>query len=1452
MKKKISKIMGIGLAFVVLASLMTFAIPVSADPYNPLSPALPNMWEGFMPTPGGPPVDLWWYHPDISQDGPMAKAINGNLYIYVQGAPTGQGHCMLPDNGDRLTITDAVGGDSGTIVRLGGPGTLTVAGGGGAVITGADPSFTWSTPTAGGTVLITATGGAVTFSFTRATRTATAAITIDPDGDAWFSYNDNILMSSDGGRTWAASTYPAFCTQAAAGAYNGGPVVDMVCSELYEDVCYATDGYYVYKTVNGGITWAYVAPANLEYNLMGKCGLAIITNSPIGGPITCIDVGYDGAGKPIVFIGTRNVGVPYDASYPVYPGWVIPGSVYWIADESFPAEWHDLQLRCYSCCNTAWQPTGNTLGCYDVYAVGCAPDFSNSQKTYAVITTNDNNCTVAGATPSTRVVYNTGVVCSWFNVSELCWDCVATNNFEIIHASRIMFPDYYSTNPTLFVGVTAWNRTTTMVAGGDVYRVSDTVPATALAIDLNVQGFISGCVGIYHANICSLDYLNDKLVAGAWDSWQLQSPTRVYYSGDGGWTWTPSLKDPTGTDHCYVLFGNSILAATRGCDCAVSLSCEAPEGAFFNQISLINMDIEEVLDLSHAPGYVIDSSTMYVLTYNSNDSPCAPGSCTADAFSLTAAGATTPTIVETNNTDLVNVTVLTDVGTLGNIGIAYAAATRTWTITFAEAGDAVLVTALADDTQITLTYTTEVYAVVDDCDGDLAAALAPPSPDVINMDDGLFYGITSLLRWDGTYWERVHSSRYYFALGQYWITSPLYDWVEVSPDFNETSCLYLANTNFDMARSLDAGCSWAPLTYPCYNKPTISAWIVVDLETVLASAAVPTATGNLFKTTYHGSQPWGNFWVMNSAGAPAAAGVDFDLSPSIATDNSVLLGDANGQVYLSQDVGETWAEIEDILETGATIFTAGTNTYVVFDPGYGTAGDPGETMIYAAAGAVIGRCGLNFDALWVRQDWVRIDDGTLISASGIDVEGDTALYVADRGAGAGAVVNPTISGTIAVSFPCAVPPPDICTCDLTLPATAFTVLSGAFTLGEPVSIIEYNLYCATASAVSGSIVVEGLISGAIGTATVTALPIAGTCGTCPVSSGVGVISSHLTVLTAGSAATSAVRSGVLRSLNPMDPMPPAYPIPLVVWERLANAAPLANPGTLEHPQADAFGVFPDDLWLTNASNVLWALDSTLPTTIWMWEDPLATSVILISDCGTVLTTTDRATLEWNALDNATMYEVMIFSFCATCPNNMELFGTFNVNPLYYCADGVCCWVITGLDSGTTYFWQVRVALGSPYLSKWSELCSFTTLLDQAVYCSPACGAEDITLTPNFSWYEVVGAASYEIEVSLAEDFATLIVSGTPTINAWDGIPELEYGTTYYWRVRAIKADGTPSDWTYCLFSTMEEPTTPAPPITPVTIVTEEITPAWIWVIIGIGAALVIAVIVLIVTTRRVS
>jgi hypothetical protein len=183
--------------------------------------------------------------------------------------------------------------------------------------------------------------------------------------------------------------------------------------------------------------------------------------------------------------------------------------------------------------------------------------------------------------------------------------------------------------------------------------------------------------------------------------------------------------------------------------------------------------------------------------------------------------------------------------------------------------------------------------------------------------------------------------------------------------------------------------------------------------------------------------------------------------------------------------------------------------------------------------------------------------------------------------------------------------------------------------------------------------------------------------------------------------------------------------------------------------------------------------------------------------------------------------------------------------------------------GMTYYWRVRVNRYSPLLSPWSDVHSFK--VEGAVAfttMTPEVGAADVALQPTFVWTEFPGATSYILALSESADFSILEWSRTTSETFFKPETPLPYSTTYYWRV---KGDVEGSPWVTGMFTTMAEPEEPTPPVvieptppTEVEIVQVPVQqPAAIpeyllWVIVGVGAILVIALIVLIVRTRRVA
>jgi hypothetical protein len=320
----------------------------------------------------------------------------------------------------------------------------------------------------------------------------------------------------------------------------------------------------------------------------------------------------------------------------------------------------------------------------------------------------------------------------------------------------------------------------------------------------------------------------------------------------------------------------------------------------------------------------------------------------------------------------------------------------------------------------------------------------------------------------------------------------------------------------------------------------------------------------------------------------------------------------------------------------------------------------------------------------------------------------------------------------------------------------------------------------------------------------------------------------------------------------------------------------------------------DGLWYTVGSNVLYAIGATaLGPRMFTYTDTLnvAGSGVAMSNI-----TTNSATISWNDLPNASGYTVVIN---ATPPAMVQADNFFTaatdpgitvvVNAAMNTAS------VTGLSSVTSYFvsvWGTRSGVSS-FL--FSGALSFTTLPMTPVNVSPAPGAYDVALLPTFDWNSVPGATSYELQLGMEPDFSDA-VSVTTTVTQYTWHTELLYDQNYYWRTRARTATGV-SGWCESTFHTRVEelpvvtvPPAPTPtinlpaPEVDVTVVPPDViveppdiivevplpdvtqvppptlilperdepgTPIYIWVIVGIGAVLTIAVIVLIIRTRRV-
>ena len=181
-------------------------------------------------------------------------------------------------------------------------------------------------------------------------------------------------------------------------------------------------------------------------------------------------------------------------------------------------------------------------------------------------------------------------------------------------------------------------------------------------------------------------------------------------------------------------------------------------------------------------------------------------------------------------------------------------------------------------------------------------------------------------------------------------------------------------------------------------------------------------------------------------------------------------------------------------------------------------------------------------------------------------------------------------------------------------------------------------------------------------------------------------------------------------------------------------------------------------------------------------------------------------LDWDTLDGATGYQWQ-------CDSDTD-FST--VPDDYEATTGASTAILPDLLPGTTYYWRVRAS--APAFSPWSAVQSFTTSLDTGytflALDSPAAGAEEVNCRPVFQWTPIAGADAYELLVSSDAGFTqpVLVREGDYALpgNAWQCDVCLDYGATYYWKVRAV-CDTTCSAWSAAgAFTTASSPEEPAP------------------------------------------
>ncbi|MFH0990824.1 MAG: fibronectin type III domain-containing protein [bacterium] len=198
--------------------------------------------------------------------------------------------------------------------------------------------------------------------------------------------------------------------------------------------------------------------------------------------------------------------------------------------------------------------------------------------------------------------------------------------------------------------------------------------------------------------------------------------------------------------------------------------------------------------------------------------------------------------------------------------------------------------------------------------------------------------------------------------------------------------------------------------------------------------------------------------------------------------------------------------------------------------------------------------------------------------------------------------------------------------------------------------------------------------------------------------------------------------------------------------------------------------------------------------------PATPTILEPADGATEVSTSP--TLKWNSAVGADTYDLQVSTksnFSSVDVTDKQKLNTTSEN-------------LTQLTENTSYYWRVRATntIGS---SDWSSTASFKTQLAlpaTPTIVEPSNGATGISTSPTLKWNAVIGADTYDLQVSTKSDFSSIDVTDKPRLRSTsESLSRLTEGTSYHWRVRAVNATGS-SNWTSATFTTQIAPPAKAP------------------------------------------
>lgn len=154
------------------------------------------------------------------------------------------------------------------------------------------------------------------------------------------------------------------------------------------------------------------------------------------------------------------------------------------------------------------------------------------------------------------------------------------------------------------------------------------------------------------------------------------------------------------------------------------------------------------------------------------------------------------------------------------------------------------------------------------------------------------------------------------------------------------------------------------------------------------------------------------------------------------------------------------------------------------------------------------------------------------------------------------------------------------------------------------------------------------------------------------------------------------------------------------------------------------------------------------------------------------------TLRWKSVPSAVSYTVELATDAGFTQDLRVLDGVR--------ADSV---VVNALPQGPVEHWWRVYAFGEGGRSQASDVWTFTTAVRPPALRSPATNTADIPWNAaRLTWERVLGASSYDLQVSTVLTFATIAHEQRGLTDTTYTLPPLDQSKRYYWKVRSVDAD----------------------------------------------------------------